>query len=173
MMTIGYMQNLLQDITLCGKLRKKDGKFKQQTSYAMAIYNERVALDLYFPEIHWRLDYEDFMAKGYDKTNLIEYRLTDEELERLDTWTNETKMTPLMALNYCAEKNIKARFTFSENQASWCVSLTGGEENKRNSGMTLTSWSDDPFDALFMAVFKASVIFDDGKWVTRKSSQRG
>lgn len=113
------------------------------------------------------------MANKRNDWNLIEYRLEDGELDAFDTWVKENKVGMASSLNYCAEKEIKVSFTFSEKQAAWCISLTGKEDNKLNSGATLTTWSDDPLDALLMAVFKATVIFSDGVWKTRKSNNRG
>lgn len=113
------------------------------------------------------------MAKQSSSFNLIEYRLNDTEIEAFESWVKTAKATPQGCLNYCAEKEIKVSFTFSTSTENWCISLTGREDNKFNSGATLTTWSDDAIDALFMAVFKASQVFSDGKWQTRKSSNRG
>jgi hypothetical protein len=136
-------------------------------------YMERQALDLFYPEIHIRKNMEDFVAKNKGDWNLIEYRLERDELSAYENWLKETKMTPLHALNYCASKEVKVSLSYSTDNENWCASLTGKPDNKHNTGSTLTTWSDDCFDALLMGVFKASVIFTDGKWVTRKSSNRG
>lgn len=146
---------------------------KAQLDANLTIYNERQLLDQFFPDLHIRIDMEDFMAKQQSNFNLIEYRLTDEQIEAFEKWVKDAKIAPVQALNYCAEKGIKVSMTFATKQEAWCVSLTGKEENKFNEGATLTTWSDDPFEALFMAIFKATVIFQDGKWSTRKSASRG
>lgn len=145
----------------------------QAANRAMAYYMERQALKQYYPAIHWRIDARDFMAKDTSNWNLIEYRLEDAELEAFEAWQAREKITFVQGLNYCAEKMIKVSFTFSEKDGSWCVSLTGQKDNRFNSGATLTNWSDESIDAFMMGIYKASVIFQDGKWTTRKSSRRG
>lgn len=146
---------------------------KQRLDSDLTLYNGRQAFDQFFPELHIRIDQEDYMAKQNSNFNLIEYRLTDEQIESFEAWLEREKLTVVQALNYCAEKRIKVSCTFSEKQESWCVSLTGQEENRFNAATTLTTWSDDALEAIFMAVYKASVVFGDGKWQTRKSSSRG
>lgn len=138
-----------------------------------ALYMDRQSLDKWHPELHTRVDMEDYMAKHNNDFNLIEYRLTDEELEAFESWVEREKISTVSALNYCGEKDIKVSLTFTENRMAWCVSLTGREGNRFNSATTLTSWSEDAIEALLMGVFKASIIFQDGKWQTRKSSSRG
>lgn len=155
------------------KRRKDPSISKQRLSNALSLYMSQQELDNYFPEIHWRIDAEDYMAKQQNNFNLIDYRLTDTEVESFEAWLERDKITLVQALNYCAEKSIKVSFTFSEDKSNWCISLTGREDNRFNSGCTLTTWSDDPLDAFFMGIYKASVVFADGKWQTRKSSQRG
>lgn len=146
---------------------------KQFHSNALLSYMSYQMLDSYLPEIHWRVSQEDFMRKQNGDFNLIEYRLTDPEIEAFEAWLQREPITFAQALNYCGDKDLKTSFTFSEDKANWCVSLTGREGNRFNSGATLTTWSDDPVEAFFMAIYKASVIFADGKWQTRKSSNRG
>jgi hypothetical protein len=155
------------------KTPKQAPSFRYATDTILAHYNAYQSIDKYYPEIHNRLDAESYMANKRAEWNLIEYRLEDGELDTFETWVKENKVGMASSLNYCAEKEIKVSFTFSEKQAAWCISLTGKEDNKLNSGSTLTTWSDDPLDALLMAVFKATVIFSDGVWKTRKSNNRG
>ena len=113
------------------------------------------------------------MAKARNDFNLIEYRLSPEEIEAYESWLSREKLTIVQCLNYCAEKNYKVSLSFSEHNSSWCASLYGKPDARFNKETTLTSWSDDPLDALTMGVYKASVIFDDGVWKTRMQSNRG
>lgn len=147
--------------------------YKQRLNNALLLYMSQQALVQHYPELHWRLDAEDYMAKHTNDFNLIEYRLTDVEIEAFEAWLARDKITMPQALNYCAEKDIKTSFTFSEGKGDWCISLTGREGNRFNAGATLTTWSDDPIEAFFMAIYKSTIIFEDGKWQTRKSSSRG
>lgn len=113
------------------------------------------------------------MARKNSDFNLIEYRLEDAEIATFEKWLQSEKLTPIAALNYCAGKDYKVSMTFVEQSESWCVSLTGKKDAKFNAETTMTTWSDEPFEALFMAVFKASIIFNDGVWKTRRQANRG
>jgi Leu/Phe-tRNA-protein transferase len=53
------------------------------------------------------------------------------------------------------------------------VSITGKEDAKFNSKSTLTTWGDDPIEALYLAIFKAGVVFSWGIWKTKNQSRRG
>lgn len=166
-------QTVLLMLRCLQKNPKTPTTVKMEISERVSLYMDTQQLHQYYPELHWRIDAEDFMATKKDSFNLIEYRLTDAELEGFDAWIAREKITMVQALNYCAEKLIKTSFTYSEKNNNWCVSLTGQADNRFNSGATLTNWSDDPLDAFFMGIYKASVVFQDGAWKTRKSSQRG
>lgn len=164
---------LLAETQRVASIKKGSSISKIHQSNALASYMSRQALMQYYPEIYWRIDMEDFMAKQRNDFNLIEYRLSDTELEAFDAWIERDKVTLVQGLNYCAEKDIKVSFTFSEKNSNWCVSFTGREDNRFNSGTTLTNWSDDAIDAFLMGIYKASIVFADGKWQTKKASQRG
>ena len=164
---------VLSNVTFGGSKPRKPSILLYIANHTMLQFLELQKLDNYWPEIHWRIDMEDFMAKSQNTFNLIEYRLDDAQIVSFEEWVKTAKPTVKTCLNYCAEKSIKISLTFTEKNESWCCSLTGREENKHNAGTTLTTWSEDPIEALMMAVFKTNVIFEDGKWQTRKSANRG
>jgi hypothetical protein len=168
-----YMCYLLERISQLYSSKSTKPASKRVLDRYISLYMDRQTLDNFYPEIHIRIYMESYMAKKSGDWNLIEYRLEDGELAAYETWVKETKMSPLHALNYCASKEVKVSLSYSTDNENWCASLTGKPDNRHNAGSTLTTWSDDCFDALLMGVFKATIIFQDGKWVTRKSSNRG
>jgi hypothetical protein len=113
------------------------------------------------------------MAKSRPDFNLIDYRLSDSELEQFDKWLESAKLTPTECFSELAQRDYKCSFTFVENSEAWCVSITGKEDAKFNSKSTLTTWGDDPIEALYLAIFKAGVVFSWGIWKTKNQSRRG
>lgn len=127
------------------------------------------------PEITFTIDWDALMATKSNKPsfNLIDYRLTDSELDQYEKWLETQTITLQNLLAQLAEKDYKVSFTFVENSEAWCVSVTGKQDAKFNSESTLTTWSDDALDGLAMAIFKVFVVFGGGVWKTKTQSRRG
>ena len=113
------------------------------------------------------------MAKKDFGWNLIEYKLSDEELEAFDEWSLKQPPTFAEQLNELGAMDYKISFTFVSDEASWCVSITGKKDAKVNADSTLTNWGDDAIECLAIAYFKVMKIFERGVWKTRKQSRRG
>ena len=133
------------------------------------------SLLFYYPHITFTTDWDVLMATKGNKSDftLIDYRLTDSELEAFELWVQKQKISLQSLLVMLAEKDYKVSFTFVENSEAWCTTVTGKEDAKFNSKCSLTTWSDDALEGLAMAVYKVFVVFDGGKWVTKTQSRRG
>lgn len=142
---------------------------------AMALNKDYEALNFLQPQITFCIDWSSLMAKNSNQPsfNLIDYRLSDSELESYEQWVTKTKPSFGTVLADFAEKDYKVSFSFVEQSTSWCCSITGKEDAKFNSKSTLTTWSDDPMDALAMAHFKVFQVFEGGVWKTKEQSRRG
>jgi hypothetical protein len=127
----------------------------------------------YLPHISFCVDMEDKMAKQNNDFNLIDYRLTDEELAAFDAWVQKKAANPTQILTELAASDYKVSLTFVENSEAWCCTVTGKENAKFNSKCSLTSWADEPLEALYMGAFKVAIIFNGGKWATKQQSRRG
>ena len=105
--------------------------------------------------------------------NLIDYRLSDSELEAFEKWSagKVPDITALMA--EFAILGYKVSFTHVASSEAWCISVTGQKDAKFNSGATLTTWSDDFMEAFYMAWFKVETVFSKGVWKTKTQSRRG
>lgn len=132
-----------------------------------------VDLVYYVPQLSFCIDWESKMAKMKPDFNLIDYRLSDLELEQYEAWLEKHAPNPTNILTELAGKDYKTSFTFVENSEAWCVSVTGKEGAKFNEKSTLTTWSDEPMDALYMAAFKIFEVFSGGVWKTKNQSKRG
>lgn len=105
--------------------------------------------------------------------NLIDYRLTDSEIDAFDTWAKGKLPTMPQIMAEFAILGYKVSFTHVASSNAWCISVTGTKDAKFNSGATLTTWSEDCTEAFYMAWFKVSEVFGKGVWKTRTQSRRG
>lgn len=131
------------------------------------------SLCFYIPQLSFCIDWTDLMAKRTSDFNLIDYRLSDTELDAFEAWVKKSPPTFPSVMAELATMDYKVSLTFVENSESWCVSITGKEDAKFNSKATLTTWSEDVEEALLMAYFKVIVVFERGKWVGKAKSNRG
>jgi len=143
------------------------------TRRTLVMANDLAYLLYYLPALSHTIDYEDLMAKNNNNFNLLDYRLSEAELGAYEAWLTKTKPTMPQCLSELAAMDIKISLTFVENSESWCVSITGKEGNKFNEKVTMTNWSDDVEDALYMACYKAVVVFERGKWIGKAKNNRG
>jgi len=131
------------------------------------------ALVFFIPTLSFCIDWSTSRMAQKPDFNLIEYRLTDVELEAFDAWLQRETPSPSEVLVEFAQKSYKVSFTFVENSQAWCVSITGQKDAKFNSGATLTTWADEPLEGLYMAFYKVHEIFEFGVWKTKVQSRRG
>lgn len=127
----------------------------------------------YLPHISFTIEWTDTVAKQNSDYNLIDYRMSDDELTAFDKWVKDKSVDPTAQLIELAGMSYKISLTYVENSEAWCISLTGREDAKFNSKTTLTTWADDPVEGIYMAAFKATQIFKGGKWQTKTQSKRG
>lgn len=154
---------------------RKSFKLSSLINAATAQNYEMETLNFLQPHVSFCVDWDSLMAKNNNRPdfNLIDYRLSDAELDSYEQWV--AKKTPVFGalLSDFAERSYKVSFTFVESSNAWCVSITGKEDAKFNSKSTLTTWSDDAMDGLAMAYFKVFHVFEGGIWKTKEQSRRG
>jgi hypothetical protein len=156
-------------------LRKKNATFVES-----CVINARIArardmqfLCHYAPEIYFTMDMEKYMSDNFKDFNLIDYRLSDDQLDDFDLWVKDNSPKFGECLLDLAANSYKVSFTFVEKNASWCVSITGQKSARVNTASTLTTWSEDPIEAFEMGFYKVALIFKWGAWKTKQQSRRG
>jgi hypothetical protein len=107
--------------------------------------------------------WEAYMAKKSD-WNLVSCKLTPEQGEEFTKWAEKHAVTGLSAAQELTALGYKVSFSWIDNSNAFCVSVTGKEDHKINPQNTVTSWSDDLFEAIAMNLYKVAVIYDGGKW---------
>ena len=127
----------------------------------------------YIPQLSFTMCMEQKILMAKPDFNLIDYRLNDAELDAFETWFEKSAPNPTETLIALAEKSYKVSLTYVENSSAWCVSITGQKTAKFNSESTLTTWADEPLEGLYMAFYKAMIVFEGGVWKTKTTSRRG
>lgn len=127
----------------------------------------------YIPRLSFTMDMEQRLMAQKPDFNLIDYRLNDTELDAFEVWFEKQAPNPTETLIALAEKSYKVSLTYVENSSAWCVSITGQKDAKFNASSTLTTWADEPLEGLYMAFYKAMVVFEGGVWKTKTTSRRG
>lgn len=163
----------LQLIQKSLKLSRNDRIAAYICNRALRQAKDLQALVFFIPHVTFCVDWDSLMAKNKPDFNLIDYRLSDQELEQFESWVASQKPTPIACLSDFAEKEYKISLSFVENSEAWCISITGKPDAKFNSASTLTTWSDDPFEGIVMAHFKVFTVFSGGVWKTKTQNRRG
>lgn len=131
------------------------------------------ALVWFIPTLRFCIDLEALFRMAKPDFNLIDYRMSDNELEAFDVWSKgKVPSLPALMAEF-AVLGYKVSFTHVSSSQSWCISVTGTKDAKFNSGATLTTWSEDCEEAFYMAWFKVSEIFQKGVWKTKTQARRG
>lgn len=177
---LGYLQTPLEkwlyaahmmQIGIVGDCGKRWCDYHVNTALQRASSLE--TLCYYLPTLRFTINFEDKMAKQFSDFNLIDYRLSDAELDQFEEWLTKKAPSATDSLVYLAEKSYKVSLTYVENSQAWCVTVTGKEDAKFNAKSSLTTWGDEPMETLYMAVFKVAEIFGGGVWKTKTQSKRG
>jgi len=144
-----------------------------RTMALMELARDLNALVFLVPQLSFCMDIERKFAMAKPDFNLIDYRLSDDELDKFDVWAEENKLTIAQVLSNFAEKSMKVSFTYVISSTAWCISVTGQKDAKFNSGATLTTWGEDSLESLYMAYYKVFIVFNGGVWQTKTQSRRG
>jgi hypothetical protein len=143
------------------------------TAKTMQQLRDLEALVFYIPHVSFCIEWTDIMAKKTSNFNLIDYRLSDAELDAFEQWIKKSPPSFAASMAEFAAMNYKVSLTYVENSESWCVSVTGRDDAKFNEGVTITTWADDVEEGILMAYYKVCVVFSKGKWIGKPKSNRG
>src|SRR5690348_4655457 len=97
-------------------------------------------LIFYIPHLSFTIDMEALIRMAKPDFNLIDYRLSDAELEQFEKWSAGKVPTIAALMAEFAILGYKVSFTHVSSSEAWCISVTGQKDAKFNSGATLTTW---------------------------------
>ena len=104
------------------------------------------------------------MASKKFEWTFVNIKLKPEDKESLLKYAKEHKGQVESALSAIASYGYKFSLSFVDDSNSWCASVSGNERTKFNDKCTITSWSDDISEAIFMAAYKCDVVTEGGDW---------
>lgn len=164
---------ILDEIQIILSKRKQSNRDCYRIMRLMQFAHDFEHLIWYIPNTSFTTDMEARLRMAKPDFNLIDYRLSDAEMDAFDDFAKTTKLTITQVLSEFANMGYKISFTWVTSSEAWCVSVTGQKDAKFNSGATLTTWSDDSMEGAFMAYFKVVEVFEKGVWKTKTQSRRG
>jgi hypothetical protein len=164
---------ILDEIQLLFSKRKQSSRDCYRIMRLMQFARDFSHLVFYIPDTSFCIDIDGIHRMAKPDFNLIDYRLSDAEMDAFDDYAKASKLTITQIFSELANMGYKISFTFVTSSEAWCVSITGTKDAKFNSGATLTTWSDDSMEGAFMAYFKVTEVFQRGVWKTKTQSRRG
>lgn len=66
----------------------------------------------------------------------------------------------------------KLSIVFKSGMNAYCVTVSGTADSE-NGGKSLVSWSDDMQEAIWLSLYKVTVVFKNGEWEDTKTSKWG
>lgn len=112
--------------------------------------------------------YEDevyHMARTKSEWQFANVKLTEKDKPKLIRFSGEFDDNPMNILTEIASRQYKLSVSWVDKQNSFVVSVSGTENSKINNGVTMTSWSDDVEEAIFMTGYKVLEVTQDGVWL--------
>jgi hypothetical protein len=112
------------------------------------------------------------MKTAFTPTTFLACPLSDKEAVQAEKWFTEVQADWFNHLGNALLTGHKVSLTYDNAHSSFIASLTGTEHSADNAGMCISARSDDPMYAILAVLFKHTVIYDAGKWTTRRSASR-
>lgn len=139
------------------KRRKLTSGFRRLRHYWMKAYG--IELD---DERYESLEHYEY--KCYMKWKFATIRLTDADKLPLQEFLKEHDNDPENVLQELLSAGLKFSGSFIDDQAAFVVTISGSDRSKGNNGWSLSSWSDDFWEAVAMCGYKHFVLCKGKEW---------
>lgn len=113
------------------------------------------------------------MAKADFNWNLINVRLDETHTADLANFVKSLDGDATEALRIMLEDGYKVSVSYIEKNEAFCVTISGREGMKYNSNSSMSSFSDDLQEAIFMTAFKHGILFSRKQWAANKKDNWG
>lgn len=97
-------------------------------------------------------------------TTFVRCELTTPQKAEFKKWVSSKDVDLTSLVNEILQTNHKVSFSYSENNDSYIVSITGKQEDCDNANKCVTSHAKDYVTALYLAAYKYHVIFRGEPW---------
>lgn len=115
------------------------------------------------PYTHFYWTAEDYMAQLGNWT-MISCRLGKDDEKPLTKLMDECEHSLAFAITELTSMGYKCSVSWVDKSNSFVFSVTGTDRTPNNNKKTVTSWSDDVSEAVFMGLYKVKVVFNNGTW---------
>ena len=119
---------------------------------------------------HCYKDKEHMMAFSKKDHQFINLRLTIADRNSVEKFASEFKDDAFAVLEELHIRGYKVSSSWIDKQNAYVVSVTGTERSQKNEHATITSWSDDLKECVFLAGYKVLVIAGDKDWTSLDES---
>ena len=124
-------------------------------------------------ELHYvEEDYRSIFPMPFRDTQFCSLTLNETHTEQVDAYIASYNNEPVTLLIMLGQEGYKISFTRVDRQNSWCVTLIPTDEAAYNKNKLLSSWSDNPVEALFLCGYKHYEMCDGKEWPTKPSGGR-
>lgn len=94
----------------------------------------------------------------------VNIELSDTEVNSIDKWMTKNKVTPEILLQELLAKGYKISISWIDAQSAYVATMSGSDRSARNSGCSVTAWSDDIFEAVSFLAYKDMEIAGEQSW---------
>lgn len=113
------------------------------------------------------------MARSDFNWELVNVRLDETHTAALAEFVKALDGNATAALRLMIEDGYKVSVTYIEKNEAFCVTVSGASDGKRNASKSMSSFSDDLQEAIFMTAFKQQILFERGNWKANKKDNWG
>lgn len=113
---------------------------------------------------------EDYNAMARLSWTMIHIRLDKKHLPKIQEFLKSHDNDPENVLQEIMSLGYKVSMSFIDDRASFVVTMSGTDRTKHNDKMSVSSWSDDFWEAVTMMGYKHFVICDGKSWEDHDTS---
>lgn len=106
------------------------------------------------------------MAKKKFDWNMVTVRLDKSDQKKVHQVATKQEIDWHAAATALGGLGYKISMTWVDDRLAWVVTATGQVDHAINPASSISSWSQDPEEALILTWYKVCVVFDGGEWVS-------
>lgn len=107
---------------------------------------------------------EENMAKKFGNWTMISARLSKDDKKKFHQAVEKSGLNAHDAVIELLGAGYKVSVSFVVDRESFVFTVTGPKDHKLNGEKSMTSWSDDLAEAMYMGWYKVRFVFGDGSW---------
>lgn len=101
---------------------------------------------------------------------MISVRIESSEKDKFLHWCEENPMSATDILEELGGRLYKLSASWVDSNQAWVVTVSGTKDSNKNKNQSMSSWSNDVMEALYMTIYKVLVICEDKDWESYESA---